>query len=57
MSRQGKIIDTLISFGFKRNAADKLANEIIKNLNSYANIQDAVVNHRRALADKLRGKK
>ena len=57
MSRQEKIIDTLISFGFKRKPAEKLADEIIKNLDTYANIQDAVANHRRVLADKLRGKK
>ena len=57
MSRQEKVTKTLIAFGFKEKLAGKLAIEIIQNLDNYANIQDAVANHRRVLADKLRGKK
>jgi hypothetical protein len=57
MSRQEKVSQTLMAFGFKEKMANKLAVEIIQNLDNYANIQDAVAKQRRALADKLRGKK
>lgn len=57
MSRQEKVTETLMAFGFKEKLAGKLAIEIIQNLDNYANIQDAVAKHRRVLADKLRGKK
>jgi hypothetical protein len=57
MSRQEKVSQTLMAFGFKEKMANKLAIEIIQNLDNYANIQDAMAQQRRALMDKLRGKK
>jgi len=46
-----------MAFGFKEKMANKLAIEIIQNLDNYANIQDAMAQQRRVLIDKLRGKK
>jgi len=53
--RRKKLADKLYYHGFNKDDSDRLAGRIIRNLDNYINIQEALVNRRKQIGDRLQG--